>query len=673
MSERIVLDPSEVSTGRTELDITAWSKAEGIDWGDGEIAAYMADQQRGSSPIDFRIPNRLITIPLSIRQVAGSSTTFSQARILLQAKVARIQQEGGWVKRQFTNSTILFADVVNSSVKFGGGWYSANRNFDLDAELHLEAIPDWYGAEVTLADHVDTTNGDLIWTESNILGNYPGRLRLVVDNDQPGVPQMGLLWGIRSRHYSNSTTAQLAYSAAQLTPLDSATLSGGTSINHQNLSTSWTPVCSTDQAGVALTHTGTYRVWVRVTTPLPVVGATPSRVRLVWDVGDFALPTENNPAQIPGFGQSYLVDLGEVRLDRVPAGTHRWRGVLQASGPAGGETVGVTRIWFVPVDEGYGALRAPSNFDPGLQSYSARDEFNQSAGALAGKNAPVGGFWVGSGDTDDFVVDAGGHWAMRTATGDTGSFTGRYAISGAAAMADQAVTLSCAFIKTGVGGPGMWGAAIARYIDTNNWLMLALRPGFVTTQQIALYKSVAGIRTGLTFQTSPTGSLSVAGSWYSIMLTVDTVGQWNIWVVPLGSRWGDSLATGRDNDLATGGALASGKPGFYDVNSGTFPAATRYYDGFAAWVPPQDAVLHPNQSAELRTEGMFREEATGAAFGPVSHVVGDLPRIPPSGAEGRTAQFFLKASRGDLDKLPDTGVDDISARVTYRPSYLFVS
>jgi hypothetical protein len=70
---------------------------------------------------------------------------------------------------------------------------------------------------------------------------------------------------------------------------------------------------------------------------------------------------------------------------------------------------------------------------------------------------------------------------------------------------------------------------------------------------------------------------------------------------------------------------------------------------------------------------MFREEATGAAFGPVSHVTGDLPRIPPSGSEGRTVQFFLKASRGDFATLPDTGVDDISARALYRPSFLLVA
>ncbi len=51
---------------------------------------------------------------------------------------------------------------------------------------------------------------------------------------------------------------------------------------------------------------------------------------------------------------------------------------------------------------------------------------------------------------------------------------------------------------------------------------------------------------------------------------------------------------------------------------------------------------------------------------------GELPRIPPAGLEGRTCEVFIKGSRGDFGQLPDNGVDDISARVTYRPSWLFV-
>ena len=81
--------------------------------------------------------------------------------------------------------------------------------------------------------------------------------------------------------------------------------------------------------------------------------------------------------------------------------------------------------------------------------------------------------------------------------------------------------------------------------------------------------------------------------------------------------------------------------------------------------------MYANQSVQLTTDGMFREDSGGTAYGPVSNVRGDLPRIPPT-TDGRTTEIFLKATRGDLDGLSDSGIDNISARVTYRPSWLFV-
>jgi hypothetical protein len=97
-------------------------------------------------------------------------------------------------------------------------------------------------------------------------------------------------------------------------------------------------------------------------------------------------------------------------------------------------------------------------------------------------------------------------------------------------------------------------------------------------------------------------------------------------------------------------------------------AVTRSFDNFTSWSPSPDAVLHPSQSAELRTDGMFREDVSGTAYGPVSHVIGDLPRLPPT--LGGTTEVFIKASRGDFGQLPDTGIDDISARISYRPCWL---
>jgi hypothetical protein len=101
-------------------------------------------------------------------------------------------------------------------------------------------------------------------------------------------------------------------------------------------------------------------------------------------------------------------------------------------------------------------------------------------------------------------------------------------------------------------------------------------------------------------------------------------------------------------------------------------ADARTYDNFAAWVPDLDAVLFANQSAELRHDGIVREDSTGAAYGPMSSVIGDLPRLPPSGTEGRPVEILLVPSRGDFDQLPDSGgTDALDVTINARPTWLF--
>jgi len=657
------------------LDISHVIDAEGADYGDAEIAQYLADQARGSTPVDFRVPNRQIVLPLNLRLVGGVS--HDTMRSNLQKKVARIQQEGGWIRRTTTSGT-LFADVVNASLSFGGSWMQSrvNNRVDTEAELRLECIPDWYGPEVTLPVRTSVDQSELIWTETGILGDWPGRVRIVVDESE-GQAQQGLLWGVRSRHYSSSTTAQLRYAASSCTPLDTAAIAGET-IAHSSLATNWTPLMSTDQSGgVALTHTGTYRVVARLSSAT-IIGSTPPPLgfRLLWDVGDFSLPTENPPVSVPQDGSFYIRDLGEVRLDRTPSGTHRWRGVVQARGPAGGEFGRIHRFWFVPVDEGAGKLRAPLNVDPGLSTYTARDEFNQTAfnaGVLTGKSLPVGGVWQGDGDTDDVTVNAGVHIATRPAVSDPGVYGGRFMTAGITNYTATVVQVD--FFRGSYSGQNGISGVLARYLSPTQFLVAGATGTAPDTSAFAAFANGTATTLGakkLVFRDA---------QWYTVRLFVDTAGRYVVWLYPQGGTPGQPVLSGVDPVLATGGALQTGRVGFYDscptgpgsAGPGGLGAPIRNYDNFAAWAPQTDAVLFPNQSAELRTEGMFREDPTGAAFGPVTDVTGDLPRIPPSGTEGRSCQVFIHTSRGDIDTQEDGNADNLSARLIYRPSHILTT
>jgi hypothetical protein len=681
MADAIILDPAPLATGRAELNINSGSIAvreDGPDWGEAAIQAYLADLDRGSAAVDFRIPNRDIKIPLALG--ADSPDGFAAADRALQAKVALIQREGGWLKRTYADGRVGYLDLVNASL-IKPDRYS-HQKAETDITLSLEAIPDFYGDEITLDLITETSATELVaklkqgGVDAVIKGDYPGRCRIVI-TDLQGISQLGLLWGFRSKHYDPAPTAALAYQAEALTPLDTAATaalagasgSGSNTIRHNNLGTDWTPVLNTNLlAGTFLTHVGTYRMIARARS---TSAAGTVKVRSVYDVGDLAFPVENTEITVPAASQFFLLDLGELRLDKVPVGAHRWQGQIQAKGANGGENIAIDKIEFWPVEESSGKLRAPQMIVPGLAALVARDEFSQSAGALTGKTASVGGAWAGAGDADDFAVESTGHTLQRTAVSDVDANTGRYAISGAAALASQFSQVD--HMTTALGsissGDRIVGGALARYVDINNWAMATFAPnslGFVSPYSgITVRKRVAGTVT--TIATIPFTQFA-ANKLYTIRFQITADGKWTVWAGPQGGAL-QYLASGFDTDFATGGVLASGKPGIYDHRVGA-GAATRTYDNFQAGPPPLDAVVFASQPAELRTDGMFRKDTAGTAYGPVTEVAGDLPRIPPSGAENRPVELFIKGSRGDFDQLPDTGIDDISAQVIYRPSWL---
>ena len=671
-NEIIVLDPSEVATARTELSINSGAiqvRAEGVSWGNSEIQAYMSQQQRGESPVDFRIPNRQIEIPL-VMQTSGT-VTFPQARSKLAAKVARIQQEGGWLKRVTSGGGTLFCDLVNASLNLPGGWLQAHREVETEAVLTLEAIPDFYGAEVTLSDHVETSAAELSFTETQVKGDYPGRVRIVVDDDQ-GVNKRGLIWSVRSRHYSAAATAAQSYEAEALNPLDTATAtskagaSNGSVVIHSLLSQNWTPVLSTNIGGATwLTHTGSYRVFARVWS----TNGTAVESRFVYDVGDFAYPHENEPVRLYDGGTFHILDYGQIRLDPPSVGTHRWQGQFQARGELGTEGLALDKVWIVNTDEGHGVLRAPIGSVDNLGTYSARSDFNTESGTLGGDSLAIGGTWVGAGDADEFsVTTVGGvNFAQRTAVSDASITAGRYITASTPTLTAgvaQVTFTSSALAPGSIPLVGSYGV-LSRSAGTSDWLFFGWNSG-------ALYvaKRVSGTATNMAVTMSGNNYFNLAGVFYTYRLFVDAAGFWSASVSINGGAFFEVLA-GYDTALGSGGALQSGKVGFYDVHANA-TAATRLYSSFAAWAPTADAVAFASQSAQLTTDGLVREDSAGAAYAPISYPTGDLPRIPPATLEGRTTEFFIKMTRGDLQTLADPGIDDLSARVSYRPSYLLV-
>lgn len=685
MAERFILDPAAVASGRTELDITPWVNMNGLDWGDASVQSYYSEAQRGDIPVDYRVPNREISGGLVFAETQGGTTTI-QARSKIQAKMSLFQREGGWIGRVTNSGGTVYADVVDAQFRATSvsGWES-RAEADVNASFSLSCIPDFYGEEQTLSDHSETSAAELIFTETDIEGDFPGRVRIVVDEDD-AEDQRGLIGCFRSRHYSSDSTAAMEYEAEELGPLDTATAvagtsiygtatsgmwSGGTIVHHGTLSTSWTPVLETDIGGTtALDHTGTYQVFARLaSTSGTTVGA-----RFVYDVGDLVNPVENPEWRFPSGGTAgatapFIADLGEIRLDAPPVGTHRWQGQVQMRGDAGAETGSVDKLWIVNKDEGMWRLSAPlGRAVTSFSTFIARSEFTSESGAINGDSDALGLTWASAGDATDVSVGSG--VATRSEVSDANTQTGRYVASGVSALAAQTVKISFKWSALASASGSVRSGALARYTNTSNWFYGGVQFTYIsagvyaTTLQVI--KCVGGTVTTIWSDVLPTPGLD---TYYTALLSVDTGGAWEAQL--LGSSGGAILtSSGQDTDLATGGTLATGKPGFYDANTSA-TALTRTYDNFAAQAFAPDAVAYASESVQLTTDGVYREDSDGVTYGPITPI-GDLPRIPVAGLEDRTTEVFLKASRGDLDQLPDAAIDDISARIYYRPSWLFV-
>lgn len=617
--ETITLDPTGIATGRTQLDITSYVAAAGPNWGDAEIQAYVADQTYGSSVVDYRIPNRTITIPLNLRTLGA--TLFSTTRASVQSKTGMFQREGGWIGR-LVGATQLYADVVSATLHLGGAWLQAYRDADVDAVLTLECLPDWYGDETVLSDHVETTLPHLFFTEAAVAGTYPARVRIVVDNDQ-ATDQHGLLWGVRSRQYSGTTTAALFYEAESLVKVNGAAgtalagASGGTAVTITSPPQGeWVSMLALQlTAGSAwFTHTGSYRVWGRCYS----AGAIPPSYRLQWGPASLSTPVTNAGAALAGTANFYLLDLGGIRIDAPPVGSNQWQGVIQTMAVGTADVASIDCVYFQPLDEDAGRLVASTSSSPS---------------AIAATKSPT-------------------VQANNAATG-TNLWTWPFGANKFPAMSTPFLTagqLSEYLQLSGFGFSILSGATI-----TGIQVNMIRERGSPDVQEVR----VSLVKTGSVIQTA---NKSIGAIWAS-HLSVTFGGPTDLW----GTTWSPADV----NAAGFGAVVAVKNPGVNNDAQGTVDdlTITVYYTLAGGFTVAADAVAYASQSVELRTDGMFREDSTGTVFGPVSSVVGDLPRLPNT-SEGRTTQLFLKFSRGDFDQQPDSGIDDISARITYRPSYL---
>jgi hypothetical protein len=320
------------------------------------------------------------------------------------------------------------------------------------------------------------------------------------------------------------------------------------------------------------------------------------------------------------------VDLGTITVPAATVGSQRWVGQVEAYSPGGtGPGVHLDYLVLIPVSDGYGKARAVYSFSAGVVVGIDQFTSTTAGNALDTRSAPSGGTWATSGDATDFAFadDLSGEQVKRATTAT--ETNGRFAILGSTSYTDIQVDAAISLFGAAGFGAFYGVGVIARWVDSSNYVRAYLgTSGFVA---LTLQQVVAGVST--TFGTSsplpfnPTGG---AGSFYTVRLIAFASGR----VIAVATHTNSGTTQSLDvasSALATGGALATGKPGFWDRNfSGS--GHTRYVDDFTISTPAAEPIaiysgrnmqiryddtLPPTAAAPLRAPAVLSRIAVPAA------------------------------------------------------------
>jgi len=650
-------------------------RAEWISAADSEGAALMRSPQH---------ENREITAKVRIGQQTTMDLAFDKIGQLLDKFAKAASTPGGvdlaWVPATSTRTAtfdLLAGEIEEMPIGWGNGqgWGWMQRTPFLT--IKMTCGPYWRGTETSVTTVTSTVPVFNVSVPS-VAGDVPALGRLVV-TDNATQNRRFVEWGSHSKTgtmppyiIDSDSLVITGYTGTQTTATGAYDADAtGNNIIQATVGPQPQAVCGTGN----LAHVGTWRVRARVRTTGGDVGANTSstRFRLAWRDGDG--PTALNAWVIPPpavVGAFVEIDLGVITVSEATAGTQRWSGrvdayhILSTTYTA---VVYVDYLLFIPTSDGYGKARTTLPVG-GLEVLNGRDGFTgtTAGGALNARVAPAGGTWATSGEATDLVFsDAlSSETVTRSAVTDT-TDVGRVAILGATNYTS---------VETGVtaylGVPlstDVYFGAIARYTDASNYVRALVQVSAAYTK-LAIITRVAATDTQLVLQ----NQAEPVPAYYRVRLVVYASGQAHAYFeMKTGETFSTVLtAVATSSVLATGGALATGKPGFHDAKVGG--AYTRHYDDFYVGTPPAEQItVASGQSLEVRHDDVIREDSGGTVYGRPASYRGSRFLVQPAGTDAKTTDVVVHAHRNDLDTVEHTPLaDSTQAQVFFTPRGLAV-
>jgi hypothetical protein len=622
--------------------------------------------------------NRAITATIRVEPQSTMNLALAKIALIVDKLQEAKQNDNGlaltWVPADSTLATVTFrclsGQITGLPIDITSGWFVKAPLIT----VRMTCLPFAEGAEVT--GSTTTTTDPIATVEiTSVAGDVPALGRLVV-TDNATQARRFVSWGLESRWYPTSSPPSLILDSTSLvttgfagtTSTQTGAYSGATNnVIAGAIGTQIQAICGLGN----LAHVGQFRVMARC-----FVGAWTNAgpyVRLTYQTNDdqlrslpFVQVTRQGGGATSGWN---MIDLGLVTIPQAIAGTQRWTGRIEAVSDEEGPTgVAVDVLLFMPAER-FGRARATYAYTAGVTV--ARDAFTSitATTVLNARVAPLGGTWATSGATTDFVaVDGpavGAETETRATISDSGS--GRHAVLGATSYTNIEVGVDVwrptftGTLATFVQGPQ------ARWVDASNRLT-----ALVTGDGLfGIVKYIAGAASYVGAPLLVSG-LTVSGSWYRIRLIAFASGRAFATLMDTDNNL-IAAVTGYDTTIATGGTLATGKPGFIDLN-GTANASTRYFDNFYAATPAAEPIaLNSAQSIEFRHNATLREDSTGTYYGNPPEYVGSRFLVPPAGGPARKARVAVIARRNDVMTTEDDNIaDSLTIQPFWTPRYAAV-
>jgi hypothetical protein len=616
------------------------------------------------------------TVEMTLEVAEDADVDLPAAAYRLQQMFGSMQERETWIMRvpyvggDFAGPILYKITGVVALGDFGG-W---GRGEQPDVKLVLERDPVGYSTEEDESEEFKTSAGarQLIYSLGATGSSAEGLKRIHIVNSSTRSLR-GVIWAEECRDAPDDLsdpTADLAYLAKNLTPQGGAevkTISGAEVVQHTALSDQWLAILDSTIAGVGeMTHRGARQLWMRVYDPGEAPGGVELRV-LSRAFGASRWVDDGPIVGTPLVDDFALLDMGTLRPQYAPLGEDRWQFRVIARAAGGSGAIRLRDVYPAPT-ESYAYYKEPLAVEVPTD-LAARDDFEQSAGALTGKTAEVGGVWKGAGDPDDFQVDAANDLVVRTSKSDDSP--GRIATLGEV-LTDTMVQVEVKWDATSSLGPEV--GPVARFENADNFAHALIQgEGSAGVPRLYLASFKAGslklyASADLPDLAAPDPSFYIeTRKWVSVWLMILGSGEYAVWVGAAGPAPTLRLA-GRHADFAEG-VLADGEAGIRDAHFDSV-AITRYFRKPVAWAPEVESLCYPKRALELRSDGPYRQHPVDdEGWGKIIEE-GFRPVDRPSGLELRPTRGIIIPSHGDLDRLPDSPTPSLEARVYRRAGHL---